>query len=193
MIFMENIKTTNEHRFILLLSLSKLKFFYVPQPSPPLLSLGFLAFWVQICVFFFTSFFICMHFFYFGFLFFTACSLFLLKLWRYCDSFVFWFFVFPVLWHVIFLFRFFVFHYMFIVSSKAVKVLWFFCISVFCFSRALACDSFVRMVTLKSWEGIWRNLTCCNSWRNLTCWGNPLQGNRTLSSKPVLLHPLHSL
>ena len=63
MIFMENIKTTNEHRFILLLSLSKLKFFYVPQPSPPLLSLGFLAFWVQICVFFFTSFFICMHFF----------------------------------------------------------------------------------------------------------------------------------
>ena len=80
MIFMENIKTTNEHRFILLLSLSKFKFFCVPQPSPSLLSLGFLAFWVQICVFFFLF----LHlyaFFYFSFLFFTARSLFLLKLW----------------------------------------------------------------------------------------------------------------
>ena len=105
MIFMENIKTTNEHRFILLLSLSKFKFFCVPQPSPSLLSLGFHAFRVQICVFFLPPFaFVC-----------------------------------------IFLFWFFVFHCMFIVSSKAVRVLWFFCISVFCFSCALTCDFFISI------------------------------------------------
>ncbi|KAG5035344.1 hypothetical protein JHK87_010254 [Glycine soja] len=35
--------------FVCLLSLSKLKFFGVPEPSLMLFSLGFLAFWVQIC------------------------------------------------------------------------------------------------------------------------------------------------
>ncbi|KAH1261869.1 hypothetical protein GmHk_02G004628 [Glycine max] len=89
------------HRFVFLLSLSKLKFFCVPelsrswfppfsfnffcvpQSSPSLLSLGFLACWVQICVFFLPLFsFVC-----------------------------------------IFYFVFFVFHCMFIVSSKRVRVL----------------------------------------------------------------------
>ncbi|RZB75039.1 hypothetical protein D0Y65_033787 [Glycine soja] len=43
------ISKLHEHRFVFLLSLSTLKFFCVPEPFPTLLSLGFLAFWVQIC------------------------------------------------------------------------------------------------------------------------------------------------
>ncbi|KAH1212675.1 hypothetical protein GmHk_14G040813 [Glycine max] len=36
-------------RFVFLLSLSKVKYFSVLEPSSTLLSLDFLAFWVQIC------------------------------------------------------------------------------------------------------------------------------------------------
>ncbi|KAH1214812.1 hypothetical protein GmHk_13G036089 [Glycine max] len=43
------ISKLHEHRFVFLLSLSKVKYFCVPEPSPTLLSLDFLAFWVQIC------------------------------------------------------------------------------------------------------------------------------------------------
>ena len=43
------ISKLHEHKFVFLLSLSTLKFFCVPEPFPTLLSLGFLAFWVQIC------------------------------------------------------------------------------------------------------------------------------------------------
>jgi len=38
-----------QHRFVFLLSLSKVKYFCVPEPSLTLLSLHFHAFWVQIC------------------------------------------------------------------------------------------------------------------------------------------------
>ncbi|KAH1256150.1 hypothetical protein GmHk_03G006367 [Glycine max] len=43
------ISKLHEHMFVFLLSLSKLKFFCVPEPFSTLFSLGFLAFWVQIC------------------------------------------------------------------------------------------------------------------------------------------------
>ena len=43
------ISKLHEHRFIFLIFLSKVKYFCVPEPSPTLLSLDFLAFWVQIC------------------------------------------------------------------------------------------------------------------------------------------------
>ncbi|KAG4953870.1 hypothetical protein JHK82_039487 [Glycine max] len=43
------ISKLHQHRFVFLLSLSKVKYFSVLEPSSTLLSLDFLAFWVQIC------------------------------------------------------------------------------------------------------------------------------------------------